>query len=79
MVIKHRTNSSLGNHLDLVERMVSRWGSMTEDQLEAAGGLDAGDVGTDSDYDDADPSKPKGHGQHRRKKSAQDEMRGMKA
>eukprot|EP01084_Bolivina_argentea_P085968 155399_1 len=31
MVIKHRTDSSLGNHLDLVNRMVSRWGSLGDD------------------------------------------------
>ena len=48
MVIKHRTNSSLGNHLDLVNRMVSRWGSMEMDkETVQEAGLD-----TDSDYDD---------------------------
>jgi len=95
MVIKHRTNSSLGANIDLVDRMVSRWGSMTGDELGLDGG-DGGDVGTDSDYDDADPNKPKpqkhkrkdtlnapprnmGHGTHRRKKSAQDEIRSMAA
>jgi len=50
MVIKHRTNSSLGNHLDLVNRMVSRWGSMGDGELDAV----ADDLETDSDYDEID-------------------------
>ena len=50
MVIKHRTNSSLGNHLDLVNRMVSRWGSMGDGELDAV----ADEVETDSDYDEID-------------------------
>lgn len=50
MVIKHRTNSSLGNHLDLVNRMVSRWGSMGDGELDAV----ADDIDTDSDYDEID-------------------------
>lgn len=56
MVIKHRTNSSLGNHLDLVNRMVSRWGSMGDGELEAV----HDDLSTDDDYDDTDTNgKPK--------------------
>eukprot|EP00484_Ammonia_sp_Unknown_P030256 CAMPEP_0197031706 /NCGR_PEP_ID=MMETSP1384-20130603/10628_1 /TAXON_ID=29189 /ORGANISM="Ammonia sp." /LENGTH=1144 /DNA_ID=CAMNT_0042461273 /DNA_START=74 /DNA_END=3508 /DNA_ORIENTATION=- len=50
MVVKHRTNSSLGNHLDLVNRMVSRWGSMGDTELDGIAD-EVGDA-TDSDYDD---------------------------
>eukprot|EP01084_Bolivina_argentea_P085970 155402_1 len=60
MVIKHRTDSSLGNHLDLVNRMVSRWGSMGDGELDGiTDDLHTDDLHTDSDYDSNDPNKEK--------------------
>merc|ERR1719474_444270 len=83
---QHRSNSSLGNQLDLVHRMVSRWGSMGGDEIDPDG---LGHSDTDSEGDDnhsqarpstADPSSGLDVGMaHRRKRSAQQEIFQKKA
>eukprot|EP01083_Nonionella_stella_P184169 667703_1 len=73
-VIKHRTNASLGDHLDLVNRMVSRWGGSMGDGME-----DEYKDKSKSPNAEAPEAKAKAKpGGYRRKKSATDEMDELK-
>ena len=81
----NRRNSSLGNQLDLVHRMVSRWGSMGGDEIDLEE-----DGGSGSEADDNNGSRPSNAdiqsgldpnaaGTHRRRRSAQQEIFQKKA